>query len=81
MQDWLHHAAQAQILVFGVAARWLVGGGTQRGVRLSLWVSFLNLPAWFYVSWETSSWGMGVLNVIYTALYVRALLNTRNSSP
>jgi hypothetical protein len=79
MDALLHHFVQAQILVLGVAARWLVGGGTQRGVRISLWVSAANLPAWFYVSWETSSWGMGALNVIYTALYVRALLNTRSS--
>ena len=79
MDNFLHHFVQAQILLLGVTARWLVGGGTQRGVRISLWVGAANLPAWFYVSWETSSWGMGVLNFVYAGLYVRALLNTRTT--
>lgn len=79
MDTLLHHFVQAQILLLGVTARWIVGGGTPRAVRISLWVSLANVPAWFFVSWETGSWGLGLLNVIYTALYIRALLNTRTT--
>ncbi len=75
----LHDAVQVYLFVLGVAARWIVGKGTHRAVWVSLWVSVANLPAWFWLAWETHSWGLGALNVIYAGLYARALVNTQQA--
>lgn len=72
-----HDAVQVYLFVLGVAARWVVGKGTHRAVWVSLWISVANQPAWFWLAWETRSWGLGALNLIYAALHARALLNTQ----
>lgn len=79
MEDLTHNAVQCYLLVFGIASRWVVGHGTPRSVMVSLWISMANMPAWFYVAWETRSWGLGILNLVYGVLYVRALLNVRKA--
>ena len=72
----LHVITQAMILVLGIAARWITGYGTWRTVRLALWISVVNLPAWFYFSYETGSWSLAGLNLVYAGFYARALFNT-----
>jgi len=73
----LHNATQLCCFTLGVASRWVLGRGSRRAVRASIWFQIANLPAWFYMAVETRSWGLGALNVVYAVLYVRALLALR----
>lgn len=63
---------QFSLAIFGLTALWMATG---RNERARLWapvVGLLGQPAWLAFAWQAQAWGLFVLSLAYTAVYVRA---------
>lgn len=66
---------QALIAVLTIAGLWLVTSG---GVdaRWGFVVSLAAQPFWLYATWRKRQWGMWFVAVVYSAAWLRGIVNT-----
>lgn len=63
---------QVILAVFGLAALWMATGHSQRARRWAPIVGLCGQPAWLWFAASVQAWGLFVLSLAYTAVYVRA---------
>lgn len=65
---------QAVLAICGLSALWMATGTNPVLRKWSCAVGLLGQPAWMAYAWSTQGWGLMVLSVIYTLVYIRGLL-------
>lgn len=61
---------QFALAFFGLTAMWLAMGRDPRGRRWAPIVGLCGQPAWLVASWEAGQWGMFIVSVGYTILWL-----------
>jgi hypothetical protein len=68
---------QIIIALTGCASAWMIHS-TDKKIRLWACVfALVGQPAWFYAAWHAQQWGILVMDVVYTAGWIRGFLNNR----
>lgn len=68
---------QIPLAVFSLIATWCF---TSKDARVKKWGPLFGLaaqPFWFYAAYVAGQWGMVLLSVVYTSLYVNGIRNNR----
>lgn len=65
---------QLFIAAFGLTSIWLAMGDNPTGRRLAPVIGLAGQPAWAWFAYESRAWGLGVLVLAYTAVYLRGAL-------
>lgn len=65
---------QAVLAICGLSALWMATGPSPVLRKWSCLVGLIGQPAWMAYAWSTQGWGLMVLSVIYTLVYIRGLL-------
>lgn len=66
--------AQFLIALFGLTAVYCATGNS---VRLRKWAPIIGLtgqPAWAWFAWQSQGWGLGLLVMAYSTVYIRGIL-------
>ena len=61
---------QLLMAVFGLTAIAMAMGGNVRARRWAPIVGLAGQPAWAYFAWSTAAWGLGLLVLAYTCVYL-----------
>lgn len=64
---------QIPLAVFSLLATWCF---TSKDARVKKWGPLFGLaaqPFWFYAAFAAGQWGMALLSVVYTSLYLRGV--------
>lgn len=64
---------QFALAFFGLTAMWMATG---RDITLRKWAPIVGLcgqPFWLYFSWDNRAWGLLILSLAYSAVYVRGI--------
>ena len=64
---------QAMLAFFGLTALWLAMGTSARGRRWAPVIGLAGQPFWLYYAASAGAWGMLVLSMAYSAVYVRGI--------
>ncbi|MGV8823013.1 hypothetical protein [Methylibium petroleiphilum] len=62
---------QLALAVFGLTAMWLAMGGNARGRRWAPIVGLCGQPFWMWFAFGVQAWGLMVLSLAYTVVYLR----------
>ena len=62
---------QLGIAVFGLTALWLAMGNNPTGRRWAPVVGLAGQVFWAWFALKTNAWGLGVLVIAYTVVYLR----------
>jgi hypothetical protein len=62
---------QIFIALFGLGAIWMAMGKDKRMHKWAPLVGLAGQPFWAAFAWETRGWGLALLVVAYTVVYVR----------
>lgn len=62
---------QLALAFFGLTAMWLAMGRNARGRRWAPLVGLCGQPFWMWFAHGAQAWGLLVLSLAYTAVYVR----------
>lgn len=62
---------QFAIALFGLTAIWLAMGNWQTGRKWAPIIGLCGQPFWMYFALQTGGWGIFVLTLAYTGVYVR----------
>lgn len=63
---------QLALALFGLSALWMATGRSERARRWAPVVGLCGQPAWLWFAASVQAWGLFVLSLAYTAVYVRA---------
>ena len=63
--------SQIVLAALGLAALWMATGRSERARRWSPIVGLLGQPAWLWFAYSVQAWGLFVLSLAYTAVYLR----------
>lgn len=66
---------QTGIFLFGVIAAWLTQQGNERLKKYACIFGLLSQPFWFYAALQTNQWGMFLLSIIYTGVWLIGFRN------
>ena len=66
---------QLGIIVFGVAAIWLVGLKDPKLMRWGYVCGILSEPFWLWSTWQAEQWGIFALAIFYTVSWINGLRN------
>lgn len=64
---------QIWIVLTGALSIWILTG--RKYHRLGCWIGLAGQPAWFLTTYENFQWGIFMLALIYTASYLRGIVN------
>lgn len=63
---------------FGLTALWLAfNGKARRARRWAPVIGLLGQPFWFYFAWQQKSWGVLMLVIAYTFVYLNGVVRYR----
>jgi hypothetical protein len=62
---------QLFIAIFGLSSLWMAMGHNARARKWAPFVGLAGQPFWAAFAWQTGGWGLGVLVLAYTAVYLR----------
>ena len=62
---------QLALAFFGLTAMWLATGRHESGRRWAPVVGLMGQPFWLWFAYGAQAWGLLVLSLAYTAVYVR----------
>ena len=62
---------QLALAFFGLTALWLAMGKSERGRRWAPVIGLCGQPAWLWFAISVNAWGLFVLSLAYTAVYMR----------
>lgn len=65
---------QLVLAVFGLSAMWMSMGHNPRARRWAPVVGLAGQPAWLWFAWQAGAWGLFVLSIAYSVVYVRGVL-------
>lgn len=65
---------QLILALCGLSALWMATGHNLRARRWAPVVGLFGQPAWLWFAWQSSAWGLFVLSLVYSAVYVRGAL-------
>lgn len=65
---------QLFIALFGLSSIWMAMGKNERARRWAPIVGLCGQPFWAWFAWEAQAWGLGVLVLAYTAVYIRGAM-------
>lgn len=63
---------QLALALFGLSALWMATGRSERARRWAPVVGLCGQPAWLAFAWQAQAWGLLVLSIAYTVVYLRA---------
>lgn len=63
---------QLALALFGLSALWMATGRSERARRWAPVVGLCGQPAWLVFAQQSQAWGLFVLSIAYTAVYLRA---------
>ena len=58
---------------FGLTAMYLAMGNHPAGRKWAPVIGLAGQPFWAYFAWQTQGWGLAVLVVAYSAVYIRGI--------
>lgn len=64
---------QLALAFFGLTALWLAMGQSERGRRWAPIIGLAGQPFWLYYAASAGAWGMLVLSLAYSGVYVRGI--------
>lgn len=64
---------QLFIAMFGLTSIWLAMGRNSTGRKWAPIVGLLGQPAWAWFAYESNAWGLAVLVMAYTLVYIRGV--------
>jgi hypothetical protein len=67
--------AQIGIVFFGVMAAWLTQQRNEQLKKYACIFGLISQPFWFYSAIETNQWGIFLLSIIYTAVWLVGFKN------
>lgn len=70
---------QAWVFISGALSIWLLSDPRSRFHRIGCWVGLAAQPVWLLTTFQHSQWGMFALSLIYTASFLRGILQHRSS--
>jgi hypothetical protein len=62
---------QFALAFFGLSALYMATGNNPRARRYAPIVGLMGQPAWLYFAYEVSAWGLMLLSLAYTLVYIR----------
>lgn len=73
MQDVGAIVVQVGLAFFGLLSVYLAQGNSERGRWLSPLVGLMGQPFWLVFAWSSGAWGLFVVSVAFTLVYLRGL--------
>ncbi len=67
--------SQIGIVFFGVLAAWLTQQANENRKKYACIFGLISQPFWFYSAIETNQWGIFLLSIIYTGVWLIGLKN------
>lgn len=67
--------SQIGIVFFGVLAAWLTQQANDRRKKYACIFGLISQPFWFYSAIETNQWGIFLLSIIYTGVWLIGFKN------
>lgn len=64
---------QLFIALFGLTSIWMALGNNPRLRKWSPIVGLCGQPAWLFFAWQSQAWGLGLLVVAYTLVYINGV--------
>ena len=64
---------QILIALFGLTAMFCAMGNNARLRKWSPIIGLLGQPAWAWFAWQTQAWGLAVISVAYTLVYIQGI--------
>jgi hypothetical protein len=64
---------QIALAVFGLTAMWMAMGHNAKGRKWAPVVGLCGQPAWMLFSWQSQAWGLMLLSVAWSLVYVRGI--------
>lgn len=64
---------QLAIAIFGLTAIWLAMGNWQPGRKWAPVIGLCGQPFWMLFAWQSDGWGVLLLTLGYTAVYLRGV--------
>ena len=73
--------AQGLLALLGLGAAWMLTEPSTRKQYIGCWLGLMSQPFWVYTVWTTGSWGIGILCIMYTLVYIKGVrrLNVKDS--
>jgi hypothetical protein len=65
---------QLALAVFGLTSLWLAMGKNERGRRWAPLIGLYGQPFWCYFATSSEAWGLLVLSLAYTVVYIRGVV-------
>jgi len=73
---------QCSLALFGLSAIYMATGHNARARRWAPVVGLCGQPAWLYFAATSNAWGLFLLSLVYSAVYVRGIaLQWRRAAP
>ena len=65
---------QIGLAAFGLSAMWMATGRNPRTRKWAPIVGLCGQPFWLVFTYQTAAWGLMVLSLVYSAVYVRGVI-------
>lgn len=67
--------SQTGIVIFGLLAAWLTQQGNEQLKKYACIFGLISQPFWFYAALESEQWGIFILSLIYTGVWLIGFKN------
>lgn len=72
--------AQIWIVVLSIPSMFLLTSKVKRSRRWGGWLGAASQPGYLYAEFVEQQWGMLIVTAIYTALFIRAIVNNAQTN-
>lgn len=62
---------QIVIAIAGCLSSWMIHSADRKVRLMACWIGLFAQPFWFYAAYEANQWGILLMDVVYTAGFIR----------